>query len=74
MTLEELRSSVVRSRWLAAVVILGTFAAYLGYFALAINAPRSTDPASWGQFGDYIGGILNPVIALFAFYWLTQSI
>lgn len=28
----------------------------------------------WGQFGDYVGGILNPVLAFFAFYWLTQSV
>lgn len=25
---------------------------------------RSTDPADWGTFGDYFGGILNPIISL----------
>lgn len=29
---------------------------------------------SWGTFGDFIGGILNPIFALFAFYWLTYSV
>ncbi|KFE99014.1 hypothetical protein [Chryseobacterium luteum] len=24
---------------------------------------RSTDPADWGVFGDYLGGILNPIIS-----------
>ena len=36
-----------------------------------------TLPASaqtWGTFGDFIGGILNPIFALFAFYWLTYSV
>lgn len=24
----------------------------------------SKDPANWGQFGDYVGGVLNPIIAV----------
>jgi large-conductance mechanosensitive channel len=27
----------------------------------------------WGTFGDYIGGILNPVIAAFAFYLIAKT-
>lgn len=26
--------------------------------------PLSCDPAHWGQFGDYLGGVLNPLIGL----------
>jgi hypothetical protein len=33
----------------------------------------SNDPAAWGQFGDYFGGILNPVCAYMAFIWLVRS-
>lgn len=28
------------------------------------STPISGDPANWGQFGDYIGGVLNPLLAL----------
>ncbi|EXC02525.1 hypothetical protein J539_1014 [Acinetobacter baumannii 342950] len=28
----------------------------------------------WGPVGDFFGGILNPIFALFAFYWLTYSV
>lgn len=28
----------------------------------------------WGTVGDFFGGILNPIFALFAFYWLTYSV
>jgi len=28
---------------------------------------------NWGTFGDYIGGILNPVIAAFAFYLIAKT-
>ncbi|WP_216923421.1 hypothetical protein [Synechococcus sp. CCAP 1479/9] len=45
----------------------------LGYILIAIGSyvwslrflPLSTtDPAPWGQFGDYVGGVLNPLFAL----------
>jgi hypothetical protein len=33
----------------------------------------STDTGNWGTFGDYVGGILNPVIAAFAFYLIRET-
>lgn len=33
----------------------------------------SGNPAEWGTFGDYIGGILNPIIAGFALYLIAKS-
>jgi hypothetical protein len=30
------------------------------------NLSKTT--GAWGEFGDYVGGILNPIIAFFAFY------
>ena len=47
---------------------------YLVWFYFINNLPLSTDSSIWGTFGDFIGGILNPLIALLAFYWLTQSV
>jgi len=35
------------------------------YLNLSPNG-RSYDPENWGQFGDYFGGVLNPIIAFFA--------
>lgn len=32
------------------------------------------NPDSWGQFGDFLGGVMNPLIAFGAFYWLTTSV
>lgn len=34
---------------------------------------RSQDNGDWGAFGDYVGGILNPVIALGALYLIAQT-
>ncbi|MBL1262426.1 hypothetical protein [Candidatus Methylomicrobium oryzae] len=33
----------------------------------------SKDTGTWGTFGDYIGGILNPIIAAFAFYLIAKT-
>ena len=35
---------------------------------------RSADQAIWGAFGDYFGGILNPIFALFAFLGVLWSL
>lgn len=32
------------------------------------------DLSLWGAFGDYFGGILNPIVALTALWWLIQSV
>ena len=34
----------------------------------------SSDTADWGTFGDFVGGILNPVVAFFALLLLMVSI
>lgn len=32
------------------------------------------DQSTWGQFGDYLGGVLNPIFALFALFALLYTI
>lgn len=43
---------------------------YVSTFGLS----RSHDQAVWGTFGDYFGGILNPLFALFAFFGVLWSL
>ncbi|MDO9107264.1 MAG: hypothetical protein Q7U57_20165 [Methylovulum sp.] len=52
--------------WLIALTILGF---YFGNF----HGGLSSDNDVWGTFGDYVGGILNPLIAAFAFYLIAES-
>jgi hypothetical protein len=47
---------------------------YVGYFWWYLEAELSRDPAAWGAFGDYLGGILNPSVAFFAFLLLAKSV
>lgn len=45
------------------------------FFYLIMKEVKITDEAQhWGTVGDFFGGILNPIFALFAFYWLTYSV
>lgn len=48
----------------------------LSYFSWFIyhSIPVSINSGDWGTLGDFIGGILNPIIAFSAFYWLTKSV
>ncbi len=64
------------------VIILIVVGSYFFNFdlKLLINGDRqgflynlSDNNTDWGTFGDYIGGILNPVIAAFAFYLIAKT-
>lgn len=48
--------------------------AYFVYFPLVVKLDAALDPDKWGTFGDFFGGIMNPVVAFAAFYWLTRSV
>ena len=47
---------------------------YFVWFALMLRQGPSESTAAWGTFGDYFGGLLNPIIAFTALYWLTRSV
>ena len=56
---------------LFAAALLGS---YFLYFAWYLEIPASKTASTWAEFGDFFGGILNPLVAFAAFYWLTQSV
>ena len=65
---------VSRSIYFAVALMSLSIAAYPLYFWVLEGGRRADDPEVWGQFGDYVGGLLNPLIAFLAFYWLTRSV
>ena len=63
--------------WVAAmpwIAVAGFLALSLLYFSRFSENGSSTDPASWGQFGDYVGGLLNPLVATLALVAIVISI
>jgi hypothetical protein len=55
----------------ATAVLLGSFLVYWLYFG---NADISKAPADWGPFGDFIGGVTNPIISFFALLSLLLTL
>lgn len=58
------------------LILLAAFAVPMiyGVWFVIHGQELSLETSDWGTFGDFIGGLLNPLVAFFAFYWLTQSI
>lgn len=75
----------IKTGWvLAILVVIGLF--IVGFYFFNFNSHilkndglwkvfqnLSADTGNWGTFGDYVGGILNPVIAAFAFYLIAKT-
>ncbi len=74
MNIDDIEKSVKKSRLFVAVLLGITITGYFIWFFAIQNQPLSTDSLVWGTFGDFVGGLLNPLIAYFAFYWLTVSV
>ncbi|WP_313330465.1 hypothetical protein [Comamonas sp.] len=74
---EQLRKLEARVRswkkWVSALAVC-LIGAYLIYFGLILGQNPATDSDKWGTFGDFIGGVMNPIVAFAAFFWLTESV
>lgn len=70
----QLIQSVSNFRRYVGILVLLVFGIYLGWFYFKLGNTLSFETDAWGQFGDFVGGLLNPVIAYAAFHWVTQSV
>lgn len=73
-SLENLDQSIHRAHRLIQAFSLITLLCYGIWFWFIKMLPLADSSETWGTFGDFIGGVLNPVVAYAAFYWLTQSV
>jgi len=46
----------------------------ISFYAINFFGPVSDDPAKWGQFGDYVGGVLNPTFSFLALLALLATL
>jgi len=69
LTVKGLLTSII-PHVLISLVILLTVGAYILNFH---NLPISQETGNWGTFGDYIGGILNPLISFTALLYLIKA-
>ncbi|MFL9596728.1 hypothetical protein [Aeromonas veronii] len=54
------------------LIIAIAWAAYYINFGIDSNISQKTDV--WGQFGDYLGGVLNPILSFISIYLLINSL
>ena len=50
------------------VVVIGIYIYHFNSYAI------STKPQDWGPFGDFLGGVLNPILAFCSFIALLYTI
>lgn len=48
---------------LALGALIGVFLTYFYWFRIELNFQTSKAPEVWGQFGDFVGGLLNPILS-----------
>lgn len=62
--------------WLIALVSIALLCsiALISLYAYKFLGPLSNDQGVWGQFGDYVGGILNPLFSVTALFALLYTI
>lgn len=60
--------------FIAAAAIIFVFLFYLAKFAVMLGYGFSNDSAIWGQFGDFMGGSLNPILSFISIVLLIKSL
>ena len=64
-----------RLLWILGIAAVAAFLIILGlYIAYFKNLSVTNDSATWGTFGDYLGGTLNPIISFLALIGLLYTI
>jgi hypothetical protein len=58
----------------AVLIIVAVFSAYLVKFYFILDYSVSNTQSVWGNFGDYAGGILNPILSFITIVLLIKSL
>ncbi len=74
MNQETLEKRINHSIKILLTLLIAVPSVYVIWFYGINHIPLTKSAETWGQFGDYIGGILNPLFSLFAVYWLVTSV
>lgn len=56
--------------WIIVLIVISVGAAIVGKYVHQFGMPWLGKQDQWGQFGDYVGGLLNPVLSFAAFTML----
>lgn len=59
---------------IVSVGLVALFLVWVLYAAFFWRTKFSGDPASWGQFGDFVGGVANPILSFFTLFLLALTL
>lgn len=59
--------------WVPVIIGFLLLSAYFTYFGIYHSAPPG-QPENWGQFGDFLGGLLNPVVGTITIVLLVRTL
>lgn len=59
--------------WLPVAAAFIAVSAYIAYFGVIKNLPQG-GPDSWAGFGDFLGGILNPIVGIVTVVLLVRTL
>ncbi len=59
---------------LCAIALGVVIAVFVLYFSQFGKGHLATDQSTWGQFGDFVGGTLNPILSFLAFTILSVAL
>ncbi|MDY6488447.1 hypothetical protein [Acinetobacter faecalis] len=62
------------ARKIAFLVVVLVPAIYFIRFGLVLDTPLSSSQEVWGQFGDFLGGVINPILSFITILLLLESI
>lgn len=65
------KAPILRFGWVVAVVF---FAISLAVYCWHFDGGLSPKQSVWGQFGDFMGGLVNPIVGLVTIWLLTVSL
>ena len=62
---------LIRYKYLIPITLI--ILVVVGFYFFNFHHSLSKENNAWGTFGDYVGGILNPVIAFGALYLIAET-
>jgi len=65
---------LISSYALAVTFIIITLVCYIVWFEGVNDQVLARSTETWGQFGDFFGGVSNPIIALLTLYWVMSAV
>lgn len=61
--------------WFLFLLAIITFIVVLVvYICKFFTSPFSSDPGNWGQFGDYVGGVMNPLLSIIVLWTVIKTL